>query len=118
VTDEWTVWSTGRMKTQENQNNQAKMCPTATCPPKNPTHTGLGLNPGLHHDRPVSNCLNQSTNPSNILIRSTKMQQVQVFITANLLYMFRASINPIIRSTSNCNTASGTCHTVSTKVLN
>jgi len=31
------------------------------------------------------------------------MQQMQVFITANLLYMFRVSIVPIIRSTSNCN---------------
>jgi len=31
------------------------------------------------------------------------MQQVQVFITANLLYMFRTSIDPIIRSTSKCN---------------
>ena len=31
------------------------------------------------------------------------MQQMQVFITENLVYMFRASINPIIRSTSNCN---------------
>ena len=31
------------------------------------------------------------------------MQQIQVFITAKLLYMFRASIDPIIRSTSNCN---------------
>jgi len=31
------------------------------------------------------------------------MQQMQVFITADLLYMFRASIDPIIRSTSNCN---------------
>jgi len=38
-----------------------------------------------------------------ILIRSNKMQQMQVFITANLLYMFRASIDPIIRSKSNCN---------------
>ena len=38
-----------------------------------------------------------------ILIRSNKMQQMQVFITAKLLYMFRASIDPIIRSTSNCN---------------
>ena len=28
---------------------------------------------------------------------------MQVFITANLLYMFRVSIAPIIRSTSNCN---------------
>jgi len=45
------------------------------------------------------------------------MQQVQVFVTANLLYMFRASIDPIIRNTTNCNTASGTGHTVSTKVL-
>ena len=31
------------------------------------------------------------------------MQQMQVFITANLPYMFRVSIAPIIRSTSNCN---------------
>jgi len=31
------------------------------------------------------------------------MQQVQVFITENLLYIFRASIDPIIRTTSNCN---------------
>jgi len=31
------------------------------------------------------------------------MQEMQVFITTNLLYMFRASIDPIIRSTSNCN---------------
>jgi hypothetical protein len=31
------------------------------------------------------------------------MQQMQVFITANLLYMFRVSIDPIIRSISNCN---------------
>ena len=30
------------------------------------------------------------------------MQQMQVFITAKLLYMFRTSIEPIIRSTSNC----------------
>jgi len=28
---------------------------------------------------------------------------VQVFITEKLLYMFQASIDPIIRSTSNCN---------------
>jgi len=27
------------------------------------------------------------------------MQQMQVFITAKLLYMFRVSIDPIIRST-------------------
>jgi len=39
----------------------------------------------------------------SILVRSNKMQQMQVFITAKLLYMFRASIDPIIRSTSNCN---------------
>jgi len=39
-------------------------------------------------------------------------------ITANSLYMFRASIDPIIRSTSNYNTASGTGNTVSTEVLN
>ena len=32
-----------------------------------------------------------------------KIQQMQVFITANLLYMFRASIDTIIRSTSNSN---------------
>jgi len=38
-----------------------------------------------------------------ILIRSKKMQKMQVFITANLLYMFRVSVAPIIRSTSNCN---------------
>ena len=38
-----------------------------------------------------------------ILIRSNKMQQMQVFITANLLCMFRVSIDTIIRSTSNCN---------------
>jgi len=38
-----------------------------------------------------------------ILIRSNKMQQMQVFITENLLYMFRTSIDSIIRSTSNCN---------------
>ena len=38
-----------------------------------------------------------------ILTRSNKMQQMQVFITSNLLYKFRASIDPIIRSTSNCN---------------
>jgi len=31
------------------------------------------------------------------------MQQMQVFITAKSLYMFRVSIAPIIRSTSNCN---------------
>jgi len=31
------------------------------------------------------------------------MQQMQVFITAKLLYIFRASNDPIIRSTSNCN---------------
>jgi len=30
------------------------------------------------------------------------MQQMQVFITAKVLYMFRAPIDPIIRSTSNC----------------
>jgi len=30
--------------------------------------------------------------------------------TASLLYMFRASIMPIIRSTKNCNAASGTGH--------
>ena len=39
----------------------------------------------------------------SILIRSNKMQQMKVYITAKLLYMFRASIDPIIRSTSNCN---------------
>jgi len=38
-----------------------------------------------------------------ILIRSNKMQKMQVFITANSLYMFRLSNDPIIRSTSNCN---------------
>jgi len=32
-----------------------------------------------------------------------KIQQMQVFITAKLLYMFQVSIDPIIRSTSNCN---------------
>jgi len=31
------------------------------------------------------------------------MQLMQVFITEKLLYMFRASFDPIIRSTSNCN---------------
>ena len=31
------------------------------------------------------------------------MQQMQVFITAKQLYMFRESIDPIIRSTSHCN---------------
>jgi len=31
------------------------------------------------------------------------MQQMRVFITAKLLYTFRAPIDPIIRSTSNCN---------------
>jgi len=39
----------------------------------------------------------------SILIRSNKMQEMQVFITEKLLYMFRTSIDPIIRSTSNCN---------------
>ena len=36
------------------------------------------------------------------------MQQMQVSITANLLYTFRASIDPIIRSTQTVTTASGT----------
>ena len=49
---------------------------------------------------------------THILIRSNKMQQIQVFITANLLYMFRASIDPIIRSTSNITTVSGTGHCI------
>ena len=44
-----------------------------------------------------------SVHRHSILIRSSKMQQMQVFITANLFYMFRVSIAPIIRSTSNCN---------------
>ena len=43
------------------------------------------------------------------------MQQMQVLFTAKLLYMFRASIDPIIRSTSNCNTASATGHTIKYK---
>jgi len=38
-----------------------------------------------------------------ILIRFSKMQQMQLFIIVNLLYMFRVSIDPIIRSPSNCN---------------
>ena len=38
-----------------------------------------------------------------MLIRSNKMEQMQVFITANLFYMFLASIDPIIRNTPNCN---------------
>ena len=32
-----------------------------------------------------------------------KFQQMQVFIPANLLYIVRLSIDPIIRSASNCN---------------
>ena len=32
----------------------------------------------------------------------TRWDSMQIFITAKLLYMFRASIAPIIRSTSNC----------------
>jgi len=31
------------------------------------------------------------------------MQQMQVFVTANILYMFLASIDHIIRITSKCN---------------
>jgi len=42
-------------------------------------------------------------NVNNILIKSNKMQKMQVFITAKLLYMFRTTNDPIIRSTSNCN---------------
>ena len=48
-------------------------------------------------------CVHGSAHRHSILIRSNKMQQMQVFIIANLLYMFRVSIDPIIRSTSNCN---------------
>ena len=44
-----------------------------------------------------------SVHRHSILIRSNKMQQMQVFITANLLYMFRVSVAPIISSTPNCN---------------
>ena len=58
----------------------------------------------------VSFYIHCSVNRHSILIRSKKMQLMQVFITADLLYMFRASIDPIIRSISNCNTASGTGH--------
>ena len=55
---------------------------------------------GIHSSHSYSSsCYHHIT----ILIRSNKMQQMQVFITANLLYMFRVSIAPIIRSTSNCN---------------
>ena len=47
--------------------------------------------------------IHASVHRYSILIRCNKMEQMQVFITANLLYMFRVSIDPIIRSTSNCN---------------
>ena len=47
---------------------------------------------------------NTTNNPSHrdqtlLLIRSNKMQQYAYLFTANLLYMFRVSIAPIIRST-------------------
>ena len=44
-----------------------------------------------------------------ILIRYNKMQPMQIFITANLLYMFRAYIDPIIRSPNKATLAEGRC---------
>ena len=50
------------------------------------------------------------TSATCILIRSKKMQQMQVFITADLLYMFRASIDPSSEVYQTVTTASGTGH--------
>ena len=52
---------TGRMMMiQQNLHNYRKICPSATLSNISPTCAGLGSNPGLCSDRPVTNCLSMS----------------------------------------------------------
>ena len=63
----------------------------------------LFTNYGLHLNGLGKEVLSKQIVSHTVLIRSYKMQQMQVFITAKLLFMFWAYIDPIIGSTSNCN---------------
>jgi hypothetical protein len=55
--DKW-IWSNGGMiVTGEHQRTQRKTCPTATLTTANPTWTALGVNLGLHGEKPVSSHL-------------------------------------------------------------
>ena len=59
---EWKVWSNGGMLLmQENEHTWRRVCPHATFSTTNPTWIGLGLNPGLHSERLVTNHLSHDT---------------------------------------------------------
>ena len=75
-------------------------CSVTIIPPM--LHTHISFICHSYHKILAVNSIKLSISLS-ILIRSNKMQQMQVFITAKLLYMFRVCMDPIIRSTSNCN---------------
>jgi hypothetical protein len=54
-------WRVGRMTmTGQNPSIQRKTCPTATLSTKNSTLTALGLNSGLHSERPGTNYLSHA----------------------------------------------------------
>lgn len=60
-----------------------KTSPSATLPTTNPTQAGLGLNPGLHCDGRVTNCLSHST-AQRIVKQSVyhKIQSEKLYIMA------------------------------------
>lgn len=56
------TWTDPRIMTGENQSTATETCPSATFSTTNATQSGLGLNPGLHGERPAIKFLSHVVN--------------------------------------------------------